>query len=127
MNKCYFFIHLSNRDEEKSFLFTLANSLILKKVRNELGLSSCEKFFSGAAPIGSDTIEFFLGLNITLYEAYGLSETSGPHFMSGPKTYKRTRQVLLILVLDFNVDVFFNAIVYLAVVVRWFLAADINW
>ncbi|XP_062858240.1 long-chain-fatty-acid--CoA ligase ACSBG1 isoform X2 [Trichomycterus rosablanca] len=80
----------STNDEEKSFLFTLANSLVLEKVRTELGFSCCEKYFSGSAPIGSDTTEFFLGLNIRLYEAYGLSESSGPHFMSGPKTYKRT-------------------------------------
>uniref|UniRef100_A0A8C1MTS9 Long-chain-fatty-acid--CoA ligase ACSBG1 n=1 Tax=Cyprinus carpio TaxID=7962 RepID=A0A8C1MTS9_CYPCA len=71
------------KDEEKSFLFTLADSLVLHKLRAELGFSNCVKFFSGAAPIGSETLQFFLGLNIRLYEAYGMSESSGPHFMSG--------------------------------------------
>ncbi|XP_066523388.1 long-chain-fatty-acid--CoA ligase ACSBG1 isoform X2 [Hoplias malabaricus] len=75
-------------DEEKSFLFTLANSLVLEKLHAELGFSFCRKFFSGAAPIGNDTIQFFLGLDIRLCEVYGMSESSGPHFMSGPKTYK---------------------------------------
>ncbi|XP_072526916.1 long-chain-fatty-acid--CoA ligase ACSBG1 isoform X2 [Salminus brasiliensis] len=77
-----------SKDEEKPFLFNLANSLVLEKLRAELGFSGCQKFFSGAAPIGSDTFEFFLGLNIHLYEAYGMSESSGPHFMSGPYTYR---------------------------------------
>ncbi|KAK7121315.1 hypothetical protein R3I93_022413 [Phoxinus phoxinus] len=76
------------KDEEKSFLFTLADSLVLQKLRAELGFSNCLKFFSGAAPIGSETLQFFLGLNIRLYEAYGMSESSGPHFMSGPKVFR---------------------------------------
>uniref|UniRef100_A0A8C2IPB3 Long-chain-fatty-acid--CoA ligase ACSBG1 n=1 Tax=Cyprinus carpio TaxID=7962 RepID=A0A8C2IPB3_CYPCA len=76
------------KDEEKSFLLTLADSLVLHKLRAELGFSNCVKFFSGAAPIGSETLQFFLGLNIRLYEAYGMSESSGPHFMSGPKAYR---------------------------------------
>uniref|UniRef100_A0A8C4I7I9 Long-chain-fatty-acid--CoA ligase ACSBG1 n=1 Tax=Dicentrarchus labrax TaxID=13489 RepID=A0A8C4I7I9_DICLA len=72
----------------KPFLFFLADSLVLQKLRAELGLSCCQKFFSGAAPISSETVQFFLGLNIWLYEAYGMSESTGPHFMSGPKAYK---------------------------------------
>ncbi|XP_051979279.1 long-chain-fatty-acid--CoA ligase ACSBG1-like [Xyrauchen texanus] len=75
-------------DEEKSFLFTLADSLVLQKLRAELGFSCCEKFFTGAAPIESKTLQFFLGLNIRLYEAYGMSESTGPHFMSCSKAYR---------------------------------------
>uniref|UniRef100_A0AAY4EHA0 Long-chain-fatty-acid--CoA ligase ACSBG1 n=1 Tax=Denticeps clupeoides TaxID=299321 RepID=A0AAY4EHA0_9TELE len=73
-----------------SFLFALADGLVLEKLRAELGFTCCSKFFSGAAPIGSETLQFFLGLNIQLYEAYGMSETSGPHFMSNPKVHKLT-------------------------------------
>ncbi|KAM4618244.1 long-chain-fatty-acid--CoA ligase ACSBG1 [Polymixia lowei] len=76
------------KDDEKSFLFSLANRLVLEKLRAELGFSCCQKFFSGAAPIGRETVQFFLGLNIRLYEAYGMSESTGPHFMSCPKAYK---------------------------------------
>ncbi|XP_029909403.1 long-chain-fatty-acid--CoA ligase ACSBG1 [Myripristis murdjan] len=78
----------TQRNAEKPFLFSLADSLVLEKLRAELGFSCCQKFFSGAAPIGSETVQFFLGLNIRLYEAYGMSESTGPHFMSGPKAYK---------------------------------------
>ena len=83
--------HLSLRDGEKPFLFALADGLVLEKLRAELGFSCCQKFFSGAAPIGSETVQFFLGLNIRLYEAYGMSESTGPHFMSGPRAYKLPR------------------------------------
>lgn len=84
-------IFFPRRDDEKPFLFTMADSLVLQRLRAELGLSCCQKFFSGAAPIGSETVQFFLGLNIWLYEAYGMSESTGPHFMSGPKAYKLPR------------------------------------
>ncbi|XP_028970709.2 long-chain-fatty-acid--CoA ligase ACSBG1 [Esox lucius] len=76
------------RPGEKQFLFALADSLVLEKLRAQLGFSHCHKFFSGAAPIGMETIEFFLGLNICLYEVYGMSESTGPHFVSGPRAYK---------------------------------------
>ncbi|XP_053371479.1 long-chain-fatty-acid--CoA ligase ACSBG1 [Clarias gariepinus] len=82
-------LEANQRDEERSILFTLADTLVLEKLRAELGFSCCEKFFSGAAPLGNDTVQFFLGLNIRLNEAYGMSESSGPHFMSGPNVYKR--------------------------------------
>ncbi|XP_051776258.1 long-chain-fatty-acid--CoA ligase ACSBG1 isoform X2 [Erpetoichthys calabaricus] len=78
----------SGKTEAKPLLHAIADKLILEKVRNSLGFSRCHKYFSGAAPMTSDTLEFFLGLNITLYEAYGMSESTGPHFMSGPKVYK---------------------------------------
>ncbi|CAN9499326.1 unnamed protein product [Ophioblennius macclurei] len=76
------------KDEEKPFLFFLADSLVLQKLRAELGFSCCQKFFSGAAPISAETVQFFLGLNIRMYEVYGMSESTGPHFMSGPNAYK---------------------------------------
>uniref|UniRef100_A0AAY4EHF0 Long-chain-fatty-acid--CoA ligase ACSBG1 n=1 Tax=Denticeps clupeoides TaxID=299321 RepID=A0AAY4EHF0_9TELE len=44
----------------------------------------------GTFTLSYETLQFFLGLNIQLYEAYGMSETSGPHFMSNPKVHKLT-------------------------------------
>ncbi|KAM6350662.1 LOW QUALITY PROTEIN: long-chain-fatty-acid--CoA ligase ACSBG1 [Alca torda] len=67
----------------------LADYLVLAKIRNALGFSSCQKHFSGAAPLNAETLYFFLGLNITLYEAYGMSETTGPHCLSGPYIYRQ--------------------------------------
>ncbi|KAJ8417284.1 hypothetical protein AAFF_G00285110 [Aldrovandia affinis] len=78
----------ANKNEEKPFLFLFTDGLVLQKLRAELGFSRCLKFFSGAAPITRETAEFFLGLNILLYEVYGMSESTGPHSMSGPKAYR---------------------------------------
>ncbi|XP_030073959.1 long-chain-fatty-acid--CoA ligase ACSBG2 isoform X2 [Microcaecilia unicolor] len=62
--------------------FRVANKLVFKKVRKALGLDQCAKCYTGAAPITKDTLEFFLSLNIPVYELYGMSESSGPHTVS---------------------------------------------
>ncbi|XP_055969998.1 long-chain-fatty-acid--CoA ligase ACSBG1 [Sorex fumeus] len=66
----------------------LADYLVLAKVRQALGFAKCRKSFYGAAPMTAETQRFFLGLNMRLYAGYGLSETSGPHFMSSPYNYR---------------------------------------
>ncbi|XP_069078151.1 long-chain-fatty-acid--CoA ligase ACSBG1 isoform X2 [Pleurodeles waltl] len=76
------------RGDLKPFLPTVADYLVLSKIRSALGFGQCEKHFSGAAPLAVETLEFFLGLNITLYEAYGMSETTGPHCMSSPLVHR---------------------------------------
>ncbi|XP_077120324.1 long-chain-fatty-acid--CoA ligase ACSBG1 isoform X1 [Ranitomeya variabilis] len=81
-------LNVSRNGELKTFLPAVADFLVLSKIRKMLGFSHCQKHFSGAAPISAETLEFFLGLNITLYEAYGMSETSGPHVMSGPHNHR---------------------------------------
>lgn len=77
----------------KPFTARLADYLVLAKVRQALGFAKCQKSFYGAAPMAADTQHFFLGLNMRLYSGYGLSETSGPHFMSSPRNYRLYRCV----------------------------------
>ncbi|XP_059952918.1 long-chain-fatty-acid--CoA ligase ACSBG1 [Mesoplodon densirostris] len=72
----------------KPFTTRLADYLVLAKVRQALGFAKCQKNFYGGAPMTTETQHFFLGLNIRLYAGYGLSETSGPHFMSSPYNYR---------------------------------------
>ncbi|XP_064425820.1 long-chain-fatty-acid--CoA ligase ACSBG1 isoform X4 [Mirounga angustirostris] len=72
----------------KPFTARLADYLVLAKVRQALGFARCQKSFYGAAPMTAETQHFFLGLNMPLYAGYGLSETSGPHFMSSPCSYR---------------------------------------
>ena len=62
--------------------WTVANSLVFKKVRNALGLDRCKICISAAAPIMRDTLEFFMGLNITVTEIYGMSESTGKGYKS---------------------------------------------
>lgn len=75
----------------KPFAARLADYLVLAKVRQALGFAKCRKSFYGAAPMTAETQRFFLGLNIRLYSGYGLSETSGPHFMSSPCNFQLYR------------------------------------
>ena len=84
---------LSPTSDLKPFTTRLADYLVLAKVRQALGFAKCQKNFYGAAPMTAETQHFFLGLNIRLYAGYGLSETSGPHFMSSPYNYRLYRCV----------------------------------
>ncbi|XP_076781372.1 long-chain-fatty-acid--CoA ligase ACSBG1 isoform X2 [Arvicanthis niloticus] len=75
-------------DDLKPFTSRLADYLVLARVRQALGFAKCQKNFYGAAPMTAETQRFFLGLNIRLYAGYGLSESTGPHFMSSPYNYR---------------------------------------
>ncbi|XP_073455179.1 long-chain-fatty-acid--CoA ligase ACSBG2 isoform X3 [Aquarana catesbeiana] len=68
--------------------YHVAKKLVFKKVRKALGLDRCSKCYTGAAPITKDTLEFFLSLNIPVYELYGMSESSGPHTISLPDAFR---------------------------------------
>ncbi|MGW5052042.1 AMP-dependent synthetase/ligase [Actinokineospora sp. NPDC004072] len=56
---------------------TLADKLVLAKLRDKLGLDRCRVAVSGAAAIPLDTLEFFWGLGVPMYEVWGMSETAG--------------------------------------------------
>ncbi|XP_074059870.1 long-chain-fatty-acid--CoA ligase ACSBG2-like isoform X2 [Macrotis lagotis] len=68
-----------NGDTDLSLSYHLAKWLMYSKVRDALGFDRCSQFFSGAAPITKDTLEFFLSLDIPVCELYGMSESTGPH------------------------------------------------
>ncbi|XP_075060767.1 long-chain-fatty-acid--CoA ligase ACSBG2 isoform X2 [Mixophyes fleayi] len=70
--------------------YHVAKKLVFKKVRKALGLDRCTKCYTGAAPITKDTLEFFLSLNIPVYELYGMSESSGPHTISVSDAFRIT-------------------------------------
>ncbi|TNN40386.1 Long-chain-fatty-acid--CoA ligase ACSBG2 [Liparis tanakae] len=71
--------------------YQLAKKLVFKKVRKALGLDRCSRCYTGAAPITKDTLEFFLSLDVPVYELYGMSESSGPHSISTPEAFRITR------------------------------------
>ncbi len=77
--------HLHGRD---SLMYTVGQKVIYKKVREALGLDRCVSFFSGAAPIGIDTLKYFLSLDIVIQELYGMSEVTGPQSISYYGAYK---------------------------------------
>ena len=71
----------------KSPLYALANALVFKKVRKQLGLDRARIAVTSAAPISRDTLEFFLSLGVPICEVYGMSECTGPATASLPDRY----------------------------------------
>jgi long-chain-fatty-acid--CoA ligase ACSBG len=59
------------------FGHSLANKLVLSKIKAALGLDECKFGFTGAAPITKATLEYFGQLGIQINEVYGMSENTG--------------------------------------------------
>lgn len=76
-------------NRKKNFVkYFLARKLVLDKIRAQLGFEKCRFFYSGAAQINPKTLDFFFGLGFPLCEAFGMSESSGPHVSGFPKMNK---------------------------------------
>jgi long-chain acyl-CoA synthetase len=58
--------------------------LVYAKIRHAIGLDKCEYAISGAAPISVDTLRFFSGIGLPVYDIYGLSETTAPAIINRP-------------------------------------------
>lgn len=71
----------------KSPMYAIANALVFKKVRKQLGLDRARIAVTSAAPISRDTLEFFLSLGVPICEVYGMSECTGPATASLPDRY----------------------------------------
>lgn len=74
---------LGHDADKNSYLsYKLADKLVYSKVRKALGLDRCRFQVTAAAPISKDTLDFFMGFGIPLYELYGMSECTGPATIS---------------------------------------------
>lgn len=62
----------------KKLQHRLFDKLVYSKIRVGIGLDKCELPITGAAPISPEVLRFFWGIGITIYELYGLTETSAP-------------------------------------------------
>jgi len=58
--------------------FKIAEKIVFSKVKEELGFGQTHSFFSAAAPISTEVLEYFMSLDIKILEIYGMSEISGP-------------------------------------------------
>jgi long-subunit acyl-CoA synthetase (AMP-forming) len=76
------------KGQSPPWTYGLAKKLVFSKVREALGLDRCWLAASGAAPISRSTLDFFLSLDIPVFEIYGMSEVTGPGTMSIPKSYR---------------------------------------
>lgn len=68
--------------------YALAKRLVFSKLKPLLGLGQARICVSGAAPIAKEIIEFFLTLDIPIYEVYGQSEDCGPTTINIPGSTK---------------------------------------
>ncbi len=50
--------------------------LVNRKLRRHLGLAKVRQALSGAAPISTDVLTFFLGMGVVIHEAYGMTENT---------------------------------------------------
>ncbi|XP_065901711.1 long-chain-fatty-acid--CoA ligase ACSBG2-like isoform X2 [Dysidea avara] len=73
---------------DKPWGYFFADKLIFQGVRKKLGLDRCRCQVTGAAPIDRSVVEFFMQLDVPIYEMYGMSECTGPHTVSLPSAYK---------------------------------------
>lgn len=64
--------------------YGLARKLVFSKLRAAVGLADARVSVSGAAPIGKDVMDFFLGLDVIIHEVYGQSEDCGPTTFNMP-------------------------------------------
>jgi long-chain acyl-CoA synthetase len=62
-------------EEPGSPFWKLANKLVYTKLREALG-GKVRLFVSGGAPLGMDSANWFLDMNVRIFEGYGLTETS---------------------------------------------------
>ena len=62
----------------------LADRLVLRKVREAVGLDQARVLASGAAPISPDVLRFFDGLGLEILEVYGQTEDTGLTSMNRP-------------------------------------------
>jgi long-chain acyl-CoA synthetase len=64
------------------------DSIVLSKVREQLGMDQVQIAITAAAPINPDLILFFQTLGIPLFELYGMSETTGPATTNLPGAFR---------------------------------------
>lgn len=57
----------------------VANYIVIRRIKEALGLQQCRLMFVGSAPLRRDTKIFFISLNMPITEAYGMTETSSVH------------------------------------------------
>ncbi|PSN55894.1 Long-chain-fatty-acid--CoA ligase ACSBG2 [Blattella germanica] len=73
------YIDKMNGKHDSTFSYCLAKTLVLSKIKKDLGFDRCRRFLTGAAPISIDIKKFFMSIDIPVLEVYGMTESSGTH------------------------------------------------
>ena len=65
-----------------------AHSLVIKGIKEALGLDMCRMLFSSTGPLPQATVEYFGNLNMPIYDVYGQAEGTGPLLLMKPERWK---------------------------------------
>lgn len=75
-------MNLIFRVNSNSWGYSVASSVIFKKVKDAIGLIKCKTFVSAAAPLSADIKKYFFSIDLPIMEAFGMSEASGAHTLA---------------------------------------------
>jgi len=67
--------------------YLIAKNLVLNKIKAKIGLERCKFLMVGAAPFNVDTMKYFLGLDLPIFELYGMTEV-GLTFASSSDAFR---------------------------------------
>ncbi len=56
--------------------YSFGDTFLFRALKERLGLARCRHGITAAAPIAPEIIEFFMGLGVPVYEAYGMTENA---------------------------------------------------
>jgi len=70
--------YAEQRGEAKPWGWWLADKIVFYNIKQALGLERVRFCATAAAPIGKETLDYFMSLYIPIYEIYGMSECTGP-------------------------------------------------
>ncbi|GAC1338791.1 MAG: long-chain fatty acid--CoA ligase [Candidatus Dormibacteria bacterium] len=76
-------------DERLRRQHDLAERLVLRRMRAQIGLDRCRICASGAAPIALDVLRFFDSMGLRIYEGYGQTENCAAVTMNAPSQYRQ--------------------------------------
>jgi long-subunit acyl-CoA synthetase (AMP-forming) len=80
--------YADQRGESAPMMYAVADRLVFSKVRRRLGLDRARTLITGAAPISTRTLEFFLSLGLPICEVYGMSECTAVTTFASPTHYR---------------------------------------
>jgi long-subunit acyl-CoA synthetase (AMP-forming) len=69
-------VQANMKKKDGPLCFNVANFLILKRIKQALGLDQAKVFIYGAAPLKQSTNDYFASLSMPLFNCYGMSETT---------------------------------------------------
>lgn len=71
-----------NNQASYPLMYPLVSNTLFNSIKKALGLDECNLYISGSASIHTKTLEFYKSLGIIIYNSYGLTESTGCHFIN---------------------------------------------